>query len=189
MGRGVRAACSSDLKRLLPLCVKNEAHCHHYQYHDHKNTPVLAARTRLHICTGTVLKYPKALFDAAVAKKFPKEKLTITLDKPTTKFSKDRQKIELCGIWTSKLPKQSGDFCLDFHPSWNKVKGEIEISQINILKLTSGDAKELPAGISGTLNSTLLTLLDGTSVYHVPDMVGKHMDKLEVQESSFKLVF
>jgi len=135
------------------------------------------------------LSIPKALFDAAVAKKFPKEKLTITLDKPTTKFSKDRQKIELCGIWTSKLPKQSGDFCLDFHPSWNKVKGEIEISKINILKLTSGDAKELPAGISGTLNSTLLTLLDGTSVYHVPDMVGKHMDNLELQESSFKLVF
>lgn len=135
------------------------------------------------------LNVPKALFDTALAKKFPKEKLTITLDKPVSKFSKDRQKIEICGLWTSKLPKYSGDFYVDFQPSWNKVKGEIEISKINILKLTAGDAKELSASISGTLNSTLLALLDGTTVYHVPDMIGRHLESIEVQDSSFKLAF
>lgn len=135
------------------------------------------------------LSIPKTLIDGAVAKKFPKEKLTITLDKPSTKFNKDRQKIELCGTWASKVPQRSGEFCVDTQPVWNKAKGDIEISKVNILKLTAGDDKELPSAVVSTLNATLLTLLDGTSVYHVPDMVGKRLESIEVQESSFKLIF
>ena len=135
------------------------------------------------------LSIPKPLIDLAVAKKFPKEKLTIILDQPVTKFSKERQKIELCGTWTSKLLQRKGEFCVDTQPVWNKDKGDIEISKVNILKLSTSDGKELSSSIAGTLNSTLLTVLDGTSVYHVPDMIGKRLDTIEVQENSFKLIF
>ncbi len=135
------------------------------------------------------LSIPKALIDKAVSAKFPKEKLTIKLDQPLTKFDKARQKIELCGTWSSKLPQKGGDFCIDFQPQWNKTKGDIQIAKVNILKLTEGEIKALPAALTATLNSTLLTLLDGTSVYHVPDMVGKHIDNIEVQDGSFKLLF
>ncbi len=135
------------------------------------------------------LNIPKSLIDLGMTKKFPKEKLTITLDQPVTKFSKERQKIELCGTWASKIPQRSGDFCVDTQPVWNKEKGDIEISKVNILKLVTADGKELSGTISGTLNSTVLTLLDGTSVYHVPDMVGKRLDAIEIQENSFKLIF
>ena len=135
------------------------------------------------------LNIPKSLIDLGMAKKFPKEKLTITLDQPVTKFSKERQKIELCGTWASKIPQRSGEFCVDTQPVWNKEKGDIEISKVNILKLTTADGKELSGTISGTLNSTILTLLDGTSVYHVPDMVGKRLDAIEIQDNSFKLIF
>jgi len=88
------------------------------------------------------LSIPKPLIDIGVTKKFPKEKLTITLDKPTTKFSKERQKIELCGVWASKLPQRTGEFCVDTQPVWNKEKGDIEISKVNILKLTAADCYE-----------------------------------------------
>lgn len=142
-----------------------------------------------HTAAALSLSIPKSLIDVAVAKKFPKEKLTITLDQPVTKFSKERQKIELCGTWTSKLPQRTGDFCVETQPVWNKEKGDIEISKVHILKLTTADGRELSSAVSGTLNSTLLTLLDGTSVYHVPDMVGKRLDAIEIQESSFKLIF
>jgi len=135
------------------------------------------------------LNIPKSLIDLGMAKKFPKEKLTITLDQPVTKFSKERQKIELCGTWASKIPQRSGEFCVDTQPVWNKEKGDIEISKVNILKLATADGKELSGAISGTLNSTVLTLLDGTSVYHVPDMIGKRLDAIEIQENSFKLIF
>jgi len=135
------------------------------------------------------LNIPKSLIDLAMAMKFPKEKLTITLDQPVTKFSKERQKIELCGTWVSKIPQRSGDFCVDTQPVWNKEKGDIEISKVNILKLVTADGKELSGAISGTLNSTVLTLLDGTSVYHVPDMIGKRLDAIEIQDNSFKLIF
>ena len=135
------------------------------------------------------LNIPKSLIDLGMAKKFPKEKLTITLDQPVTKFSKERQKIELCVTWASKIPQRSGEFCVDTQPVWNKEKGDIEISKVNILKLTTADGKELSGTISGTLNSTVLTLLDGTSVYHVPDMIGKRLDAIEIQDNSFKLIF
>jgi hypothetical protein len=135
------------------------------------------------------LNIPKSLIDLGMAKKFPKEKLTITLDQPVTKFSKERQKIELCGTWASKIPQRSGEFCVDTQPVWNKEKGDIEISKVNILKLATADGKELSGTISSTLNSTVLTLLDGTSVYHVPDMVGKRLDAIEIQDNSFKLIF
>lgn len=144
------------------------------------------------ICTAVMslsLSIPKSLIDMGVAKKFPKEKLTLTLDKPVTKFSKERQKIELCGTWASKIPQRSGDFCVDTQPVWNKTKGDIEISKVNILKITMGDGKELSSPIAANLNATLLTLLDGTSVYHVPDMIGKRIDAIEVLETSFKLIF
>jgi hypothetical protein len=135
------------------------------------------------------LNIPKSLIDLGMIKKFPKEKLTITLDQPVTKFSKERQKIELCGTWASKIPQRSGDFCVDTQPVWNKEKGDIEISKVNILKLVTADGKELSGTISSTLNSTVLTLLDGTSVYHVPDMIGKRLDAIEIQDNSFKLIF
>ena len=144
------------------------------------------------LCSAAIslsLSIPKSLIDMGVAKKFPKEKLTITLDKPVTKFNKERQKIELCGTWASKLPQRSGDFCIDTQPVWNKTKGDIEISKVNILKMTMGDGKEMSSAIAANLNSTLLTLLDGTSVYHVPDMIGKRIDAIEVHETSFKLIF
>ena len=145
------------------------------------------------LCVGSVqaisLNVPKGLIDIAVAKKFPKEKATITLDKPTMAMSKARQKVELCGTWASKLPKANGDFCIDTQPVWNKDKGDIEISKVNILKLTMADGKELSAAIANTLNATLLTLLDGTSVYHVPDMIGKRLDSIEVQDSGIRLQF
>ena len=145
------------------------------------------------LCVGSAqaisLNVPKGLIDIAVAKKFPKEKATITLDKPTMGLSKQRQKVELCGTWASKLPKANGDFCIDTQPVWNKDKGDIEISKVNILKLTTADGKELSAAIANTLNATLLTLLDGTSVYHVPDMIGKRLDSIEVQDSGIRLQF
>ncbi len=145
------------------------------------------------LCVGSAqaisLNVPKGLIDIAVAKKFPKEKATITLDKPTMALSKARQKVELCGSWASKLPKANGDFCIDTQPAWNKDKGDIEISKVNILKLTTADGKELSAAIANTLNATLLTLLDGTSVYHVPDMIGKRLDSIEVQDSGIRLQF
>jgi hypothetical protein len=135
------------------------------------------------------LSIPKTVIDIFVVKKFPKEKLTILLDKPTTKYSKERQKIELCGVWMSKLPTRQGDFCVDTQPVWNKEKGDIEISKINILKLNTADGKELSGTILSSLNSTLLTLLDGTSVYHVPEMIGKRLESIEIQDSSVKLIF
>ena len=145
------------------------------------------------LCVGSAqaisINVPKGLIDIAVAKKFPKEKATITLDKPTMALSKARQKVELCGTWASKLPKANGDFCIDTQPVWNKDKGDIEISKVNILKLTTADGKELSAAIANTLNATLLTLLDGTSVYHVPDMIGKRLDSIEVQDSGIRLQF
>ena len=145
------------------------------------------------LCVGSVqaisLNVPKGLIDIAVAKKFPKEKATVTLDKPTMAMSKARQKVELCGTWASKLPKANGDFCIDTQPVWNKDKGDIEISKVNILKLTTADGKELSAAIANTLNATVLTLLDGTSIYHVPDMIGKRLDGIEVQDSGIRLQF
>ena len=135
------------------------------------------------------LSIPKSLIDLAVVKKFPKEKLTVVLDQPSTKFSKERQKIELCGIWTIKVPQRSGNFCIDTQPVWNKSKGDIEISKVNILKLATADGKELSSTVIHVLNSSLLTMLDGTSVYHVPDMVGKNLESIEVQENSFKFIF
>ena len=145
------------------------------------------------LCVGSAqaisLNVPKGLIDIAVAKKFPKEKATITLDKPTMALSKARQKVELCGTWASKLPKANGDFCIDTQPVWNKDKGDIEISKVNILKLTTADGKELSAAIANTLNATLLTLLDGTSIYYVPDMIGKRLDGIEVQDSGIRLQF
>ena len=138
---------------------------------------------------GFSMGIPKPLIDAAVAKKFPKEKATITLDKPSTTFSKQRQKIELCGTWAAKFPKTNGDFCIDIQPVWNKDTGNIEISKVNILKLSTSNGKELPAAAAHTLNATLLTLLDGTSVYTVPEMVGKRLSSISIQENSFQLSF
>ncbi len=40
--------------------------------------------------TALSLSILKSLIDLVVTKKFPKEKLTITLDQPVTKFSKER---------------------------------------------------------------------------------------------------
>jgi hypothetical protein len=153
-------------------------------------TGVLLLLTFLSTSANAIsINVPKGLIDVGLAKKFPREKLTISLDKPTTRFSKERQKIELCGTWANKISKQNGDFCIDFQPVWSKAKGDIEITKVNLLKLTTSDGNELPASFSAALNSTVLTLLDGTSVYHAPEMVGKVLERIEVQESSIRLVF
>jgi len=135
------------------------------------------------------LTVPKGLIDMAVAKKFPKEKATIAVDKPTLTLSKARQKVELCGTWVSKLPQASGDFCIDTQPVWNKDTGDIEISKVNILKLTTANGKELPATVANLLNATVLTLLDGTPIYRVPDMIGKRLNGIEVQDGGIRLNF
>ena len=142
-----------------------------------------------HLAQAISLSVPKLLIDNAVAKKFPKEKLTVTLNNPSTRFSKERQKLELCGTWASKLLRQQGDFCIDFTPQWNKVKGDIEISKLSIVKLNYGEDKALPESVASALSSSVLTLLDGTAVYHVPDMVGKYLETIEVQDASLKLGF
>ena len=154
-----------------------------------KYTFAIALLLAINTAFALSLSIPKSLIDLAVVKKFPKEKLTVVLDQPSTKFSKERQKIELCGIWTIKVPQRSGNFCIDTQPVWNKSKGDIEISKVNILKLATADGKELPSTVIHVLNSSLLTMLDGTTVYHVPDMVGKNLESIEVQENSFKLIF
>ena len=146
-----------------------------------KYTFAIALLLAINTAFALSLSIPKSLIDLAVVKKFPKEKLTVVLDQPSTKFSKERQKIELCGIWTIKVPQRSGNFCIDTQPVWNKTKGDIEISKVNILKLATADGKELPSTVIHVLNSSLLTMLDGTSVYHVPDMVGKNLESIEVQ--------
>ena len=154
-----------------------------------KYTFAIALLLAINTAFALSLSIPKSLIDLAVVKKFPKEKLTVVLDQPSTKFSKERQKIELCGIWTIKVPQRSGNFCIDTQPVWNKSKGDIEISKVNILKLATADGKELSSTVIHVLNSSLLTMLDGTTVYHVPDMVGKNLESIEVQDNSFKLIF
>jgi hypothetical protein len=135
------------------------------------------------------LSIPKSIVDNAISKKFPKEKLSIALDKPTTKFIKDSQKIELCGIWLSKISQHKGDFCIDTQLTWNKSKGNVEISKVNILKITLGEEKEISNALAATLNSTLLTLFDGTSIYHAPEIIGKNLEGIEISESSLRLKF
>jgi hypothetical protein len=132
---------------------------------------------------------PKGIIESAIVKKFPFEKYTVTLDQPVIKFKKEIQKIEICGRWLEKITRNSGDFCLDTQPIWNKSKGDIEIKNLNVLKLTAKDVGELPTQINRLLNTSLLTLLDGTPIYHVPDMVGKLLENVQIEENSLTLVF
>jgi len=132
---------------------------------------------------------PKTLIDSAMIKKFPLEKYTVTIDHPITKFKKEIEKIEICGSWSEKLTRAVGEFCVNAQPRWNKSKGDIEISKINVLKMTVKDFGELPASLSHSLNTSVLFLLDGISVYHAPDFMGKHLESIQVEESSIKLNF
>ena len=132
---------------------------------------------------------PKTLIDSAMIKKFPLQKYTVTLDHPVSKFKKDIEKIEICGSWSEKLTHSVGEFCVDAQPRWNKSKGDVEISKINILKMTMKDFGELPSSLSQSLNSSVLILLDGISVYHAPDVMGKHLESIQVDDSSLKLIF
>jgi len=132
---------------------------------------------------------PKLLIDSAIAKKFPKEKYSIRLDNPSLQLSQERQKIQLCGQWSSKLVQKNGDFCIDFQPQWNKATGEVEIAKVNLLKLTAGEDKALPASVASALNGSLMQLLDGTAIYKVPETVGKHLESIEVQDSGLRLSF
>lgn len=154
-----------------------------------KIVPLIAFVCYLNTAFALSLSIPKSIVDSAVEKKFPKEKFAIVLDKPVTKFNKDSQKIELCGMWASKKTKHQGEFCLDTQLIWNKSKGNVEISKVNILKITLGEEKELPSAVSLALNSTLLTLFDGTSIYHAPEIIGKNLEGIELRESSLKLNF
>ena len=135
------------------------------------------------------LPIPKTVVDQGLVAKFPKERYGLKLESPVTRFKADVQKVELCGVWRFKLPAKSGDFCLDFHPLWNKDKGDIEMSALNILKLTAGNDEELPSQTQQLLNSMVVPVLDGASLYHVPDMVGKHIEKLNIAPNAFELVF
>lgn len=160
--------------------------------HPHWHSHALALA--LMCLTGTSaqalsLTVPKLLIDSAVAKKFPKEKYSIRLDNPELQLNRERQKIELCGKWTSKLVQKNGDFCIDFQPQWNKRTGEIEIAKVNLLKLSSGEDKALSTSLASALNGSLLQLLDGTAVYKVPETVGKHLESIEVQDSGIQLNF
>ena len=142
-----------------------------------------------HASPALSLSVPKMLIDNAVSKKFPKEKYSVKLDNPVLRFNKDTQKIELCGTWASPLIQKNGDFCIDFQPRWNKDTGEIEIAKLQLLKLTAGENKALPSSVAGALNSSLLQLLDGTSVYKMPEVVGKHLESIDIQDSSLRLNF
>ncbi len=122
-------------------------------------------------------------------KKFPFEKYTVSLDQPVIKFKKAIQKIEICGRWMEKITASSGDFCLDTQPIWNKSKGHIEIKNLNILRMSAKGVGELPAEINRLLNTSLLTLLDGTPIYQVPDMVGKHLENIQIEDNSLTLIF
>ena len=144
------------------------------------------AVTTAHALSLTV---PKLLIDAAVGKKFPKEKYSIRLDNPVLQLSRERQKIELCGQWSSPLVQKNGDFCIDFQPQWNKETGEVEIAKVKLLKLTVGENKALPTPLASALNGSLLQLLDGTAIYKVPETVGKHLESIEVQDSGIRLNF
>lgn len=135
------------------------------------------------------LGIPKLLIDTAVAQKFPKEKYGIQLDHPVVQLHKERQTLELCGQWSSKLLQKSGAFCIDFQPRWNKEAGEIQISRMQLLHLNAGDGKHLPAGIASALNASLMQVLDGTPVYKVPDTVGKHLESIDIQDNSIRLNF
>ena len=68
-------------------------------------------------------------------------------------------------------------------------KGNVEISKVNIVKITIGEDKEISNAMASALNSTLLTLFDGSSVYHAPEVIGKNLEGIEVSENSLKLNF
>jgi hypothetical protein len=72
---------------------------------------------------------------------------------------------------------------------WNKSKGNVEISKVNILKITLGEEKELSNALAATLNTTLLTLFDGTSIYQAPEIIGKNLEGIEITENSLRLKF
>ena len=146
----------------------------------------------LGMCTDSIaftVPLPKALIDQALAAKFPKERYGIQLDSPVTRFKPDTQRVELCGVWHLNAPLKSGDFCLDFKPVWNKDKGEIQMSALNILKFTAGADQVLPAPTQQILNAMVLPLLDGTAIYHVPSVVGQRLDNFKIDTNAFDLVF
>jgi hypothetical protein len=140
-------------------------------------------------CNALTLPIPKAVIDQALRGKFPKERYGIKLDSPVTRFKADLQKVELCGQWHLKVPPKSGEFCLDFRPLWNKEKADIEMSGLNILKFTAGDDQEIPAQTLQLLNALLLPLLDGSPIYHAPEMTGKFLEGLKVDTSFIDLIF
>jgi hypothetical protein len=132
---------------------------------------------------------PKMFIDSAIQKKFPINKYTLNIDKPTLSFRKELQKISLCGTWSNSLAKIQGDFCVNLKPVWNKSVGEVQISNLNIEKFNTQDGHELPSHVSQLLNTTILKLLDGKGIYHMPEMIGKHLENIEVDENSIKLIF
>jgi hypothetical protein len=132
---------------------------------------------------------PKGVIDTFLNKKFPMEKYTITIDHPITKFKKEIEKIELCGNWSEKLTLTSGEFCVDAQLRWNKRNGDIELSKINLLKINAKGLGELPRSIGQSLNATVLSLLDGTCVYHMTEFMGKHLESIHVEETSLSFKF
>ncbi len=158
-----------------PLISFNKKHINSF-------VALLSATLFIHpIVHAVSFNIPKSVIDKGIMLKFPLEKKFVNLENPVTLFNPANQKIEICGDWKVKLVQQKGSFCVDFHPYWNKQRNDIEISSVNLLKLTANEGREVSSSIAGLLNLTLLSLLDGTSIYHVSDFDGKFISNIEIK--------
>ncbi len=132
---------------------------------------------------------PKQLIVSSVNKKFPKEKLGFSINTPILKFIKNTQRVELCASWSVKQLKQQGDFCVDSQLIWESTKGDIVIANMNLLQLSTQDGLQLSLQVKHIINNSIPAILNGTSVYHMPEQIGKYLERIEVNENSLSLVF
>ncbi|NTV09647.1 MAG: hypothetical protein HGA47_02625 [Zoogloea sp.] len=131
----------------------------------------------------------QAVINSSVAAKFPKEKMTITFLNPVVSFSKDRQRAALCGNWISKYPAHAGTFCVDARPAWDKAHGDVVITGVQTTKVDmDGDVTVSPIVLKA-INASLLPLLDGTSIYHAPSLIGKMVEKIGVSDTGVLVYF
>ena len=158
-------------------------------YHAKKNHFYYVDFICLHATHAFSFGIPKGVIDTYLNKKFPMEKYTITIDHPITKFKKEIEKIELCGNWSEQLTSTSGEFCVYAQLRWNKSNGDIELSKINLLKINAKELGELPSSISQSLNATVLSLLDGTCVYHMTEFMVKQIESIHVEETNLYFKF
>jgi hypothetical protein len=135
------------------------------------------------------LRVPLSMIESEVAQQLPKEKLSVKIDRIQIKLNPSIQKMQLCGRWTSKLLKGKGDFCLDTQLTWNMNLGAIEIGQFQVIKLCSSDVAEISTKAASTVRHAFQLLLNDVHVYQVPDLIGKKISRIQVQENSFKILF